>query len=43
MEESCCNCSMAPMSCRLITAVASPEGVVVSEGGGGRTGIESGV
>ena len=43
MEEACCNCSMAPMSCRLIAAVASPEGSVVFAGGGGRTGIECGV
>ena len=43
MEDACCNHSIAPLSCSLIAAVASPEGSVVSVGGGGRTGIESGV
>ena len=31
---------MAAVSCRLIAAMASPEGSVVSAGGGGRTGRE---
>ena len=43
MEEACCNCSMVPMSCRLIAAVVSPECSVVSAGMGGRSDVDCGV
>ena len=39
MGEACCSHSMAPMSCRLIAAVMSPDGSAVFAGGG-RTGVE---
>ena len=43
MGEACCNYSMAPVNCRLIAAVMSPEDSAVSAGRGGRICVELGV